>query len=765
MKRIGYLLKRRAAQKRWGSIRILVALCCLCAFIFVPVQMASAETQGEAIVAAAASKAGVPYCEPGGSVNGPTACGGKPAAFDCSGLAMYAVYQGTGGRVALPHGAGMDRVSGGVAVSRANLQPGDLVFFGPGFNGADFHHVGIYAGNGMMWDANTAFWIYGDGVQLRSLAAIEHELGFDGAVRYWSGSAGGGGGIGEGSYVQVSGHGEVFKIAGGAPLYVSSWNAVGGPQPVTAISQQQFDSLRPYPADGTLVNTTNDGRVYVFAGGAPLYVSSWSAIGGPNSTIPIDGWDVANPGNPAAHVREYPADGTLINTTSDGKVYEIAGGAPLYVSSWSAIGGSRASVAVDGWDVTNVGNPYAHLRPVPADGTLVSTTNDGRVYEIAGGAALYLSSWNAIGGARPAVGIDSWDLANPGNPAAHLREYPADGTLINTTNDGRVYVVAGGAPLYLSNWSAIGGSMPSVGVDGWDVANVGNPYAHLRPYPADGTFLNTSTGRVYRVVGGAPIAVSSWSVFGEVQPYTTIDKWDVDNESSPYAHLRSAPLDGTVVEGLPSHSYWLFSGGLRGSSPAASGAVAVDDAGLAAFPVLGSVAGSSGSTATSSRAPASHMAAAGRRGSKKRRACRKIANRRKRARCISAAKHRKAHGRARKPGGSRTASERPIIASAGAASGRELEMRLGSGFVHCPTSANAIDGGGFGNLQPLLVRRVSCDIGLKVATKRQCAAHRRCTVASIDWICRYKAIAVETVRGRCQARAGRRVRWIAGGAG
>ena len=28
---------------------------------------------------------------------------------------------------------------------------------------------------------------------------------------------------------------DFFKIVGGAPLYVSSWNAVGGPQPTTTI--------------------------------------------------------------------------------------------------------------------------------------------------------------------------------------------------------------------------------------------------------------------------------------------------------------------------------------------------------------------------------------------------------------------------------------------------------------------------------------------------------------------------------------------------
>lgn len=588
MKRIGCLLQRLAVQRSWCGTSIRVALSCLGSFLLIPTQMATAETQGEAIVAAAASKAGVPYCEPGGSLNGPTPCGGKPATFDCSGLAMYAVYQGTGGRVALPHGAGMDHVSGGVAVSRANLQPGDLVFFGPGFNGADFHHVGIYAGvvNGqeMMWDANTAFWIYGDGVQLRSLAAIEKELGFDRAVRYWSGSADGGG-LGEGSFVSNDGY--VYRIAGGAPIYVGNWNAVGGPQPTTSLSDAEFAALPQYPRDGTQLDSSNGG----------------------------------------------------------------------------------------------------------------------------------------------------------------------------------VYIVAGGAPMYLSNWAAIGGPHPGVGVDGWDIEHPDNPAAHLRPYPADGTFLNTSAGHVYRVAGGAAIPVTTWSLFSGVQPYTTIDQWDVGNPGNPAAHLRPYPADGTLVEGLPSTTYWSFEGGLRTQVSANPAAIGIDDFGLAVFPIRSTpVAGASGQGTTV--AGRSGVSAAERQGGVKgkRKACHKIANRRNRARCVSAAKHRRAHGRARKPQGSRTASERPINASAGAASGREVEMRLGSGLVRCPTPADAIDGGGFGNLQPLLVRRVSCDIGLKVATKRQCAAHRRCTVAEVDWTCRYKAIAVETVRGRCRARAGRRVRWIAGGA-
>ncbi|HEX3787096.1 MAG TPA: NlpC/P60 family protein [Pseudonocardiaceae bacterium] len=70
--------------------------------------------------------------------------GSGPSTFDCSGLVMWA-YEQHG--VDLPHSSEAQSTMG-VAVSRANLQPGDLVFFG-----SPVHHVGIYVGNGDMVDA------------------------------------------------------------------------------------------------------------------------------------------------------------------------------------------------------------------------------------------------------------------------------------------------------------------------------------------------------------------------------------------------------------------------------------------------------------------------------------------------------------------------------------------------------------------------------------------------------------------------------------
>ena len=64
-----------------------------------------------------------------------------PDQFDCSGLTMYA-YAAAG--ISLPHSSRAQSTMG-VPVARADLQPGDLVFFY-----SPVSHVGIYIGNGQM---------------------------------------------------------------------------------------------------------------------------------------------------------------------------------------------------------------------------------------------------------------------------------------------------------------------------------------------------------------------------------------------------------------------------------------------------------------------------------------------------------------------------------------------------------------------------------------------------------------------------------------
>ena len=84
-----------------------------------------------------------------------------PDRFDCSGFTMY-VFSRLG--KSLPHSSRAQYTAPGVHhVSRASLQPGDLVFT---FRDGTIKHVGIYAGGNEMWAATQT----GDVVRKQSMA-------------------------------------------------------------------------------------------------------------------------------------------------------------------------------------------------------------------------------------------------------------------------------------------------------------------------------------------------------------------------------------------------------------------------------------------------------------------------------------------------------------------------------------------------------------------------------------------------------------------
>jgi peptidoglycan DL-endopeptidase CwlO len=71
--------------------------------------------------------------------------GGGPNSFDCSGLTSFA-WRAAG--VSLPHSSRM-QYSATTRISRGDLQPGDLVFFG-----SPIHHVAMYIGGGSVVEAS-----------------------------------------------------------------------------------------------------------------------------------------------------------------------------------------------------------------------------------------------------------------------------------------------------------------------------------------------------------------------------------------------------------------------------------------------------------------------------------------------------------------------------------------------------------------------------------------------------------------------------------
>ena len=110
-------------------------------------------------VAAAESQIGVPY------VWGASSPG---VGFDCSGLVMWAWGQAG---VSLPHFSGA-QFAMSTPVPTSALQPGDLLFYGPG--GSD--HVAMYVGGGMMIEApQTGYTVH--------ITPVRFDYGFVGAGR------------------------------------------------------------------------------------------------------------------------------------------------------------------------------------------------------------------------------------------------------------------------------------------------------------------------------------------------------------------------------------------------------------------------------------------------------------------------------------------------------------------------------------------------------------------------------------------------------
>ena len=400
---------------------------------------------------------------------------------------------------------------------------GALVFWGPddvdGYSNPA-GHVGIYVGavSGVGSDEVISTWSWPEpssqpDVHYFSLSG-RNNAGYP--YLGWMAPAGsaGAGPPANGSFVQVSGSSAIYEIAGGAPLYVSSWSAVGGSQPYTVISQQQFNALNEVPSNGTLIRDAATGAIWIVAGGAPLYVSSCSAIDTCSGVINIDPWDVQNVGNPAAHLNAVPANGTLIRDKTSGAIWIVAGGAPLYVSSCSAIDTCSGAVDVDPYAVTNFD---------------------------------------------------------------HLNAVPSNGTLIRDKTSGAIWIVAGGAPLYVSSCSAIDTCTGVVDVDPYAVSHLD----HLNSVPANGTYIrDKTTGQIWRIAGGAPFAISTCQYLNGCPGPVDVDPYAVTHLD----HLSATPVNGTIVEGVPSDIYWSFSGGLRSAASPNSSATAVDDAGLDAFP-------------------------------------------------------------------------------------------------------------------------------------------------------------------------------------
>ena len=156
---------------------------------------------------------------------------------------------------------------------------------------------------------------------------------------------------------------QVYRIAGGAPVPVSK------DKQARKLTDDEFAELATQPADGTFLRAK--GETYVIAGGAPVFV--------PRGTLDASDAVTVEQAVIDDYLPQLPADGTIVRT-DEGERYVFAGGAPIHMSQdwWKALRPkpSVTTVAQEALDLAGGLNGWSHVRNVPADGTLIKAGAD-----------------------------------------------------------------------------------------------------------------------------------------------------------------------------------------------------------------------------------------------------------------------------------------------------------------------------------------------------------------------------------------------------
>jgi hypothetical protein len=239
-----------------------------------------------------------------------------------------------------------------------------------------------------------------------------------------------------------------------------------------------------------------------------------------------------------------PANGSYISYA--GRAFKIVGGAPLYVSSWANVpkGTVTAVTAAQ----------FNALRWFPADGTFVTAT-DGKVYRFVAGAPFYVTSWAVYGKAQPTIAIDKNDIVNAGkafpwdgvlditydvgprwNPDAGVLDF--NGSVFISTPSGKVYKMVAGVPVYVSTWAAFGGAKTTIRVDQNTVDRAGQavPFNIVQKHLPDNILLLAAqSGQVFFSAGGSPQYLSSASLLvdsGYTWVASAVDRYAIEKAGS-----------------------------------------------------------------------------------------------------------------------------------------------------------------------------------------------------------------------------------------
>ncbi|MBN6034102.1 hypothetical protein [Amycolatopsis sp. 195334CR] len=295
------------------------------------------------------------------------------------------------------------------------------------------------------------------------------------------------GGLADGTLLQTCDTGRIYKMVGGAPLWMTTCGSGMCPTAPLKVTQAIVDAGPAWPADSS---TAHDeaGHTFKFVGGAPIHLANCNVGCGNPVPIPAGTLQLVDPGN---HMRQRPVDGATAKDEA-GNTFKYVGGAPIHLSSCAV--GCGNPVPINGWSIAALD----HMNPQPSDG---ATAKDeaGNVFKFVGGAPIRLSNCS-VGCGNP-VPITAWSIG----ALDHMNARPADWS---TAKDeaGNIFKYVGGAPIHLFSCS-VGCGNP-VPINGWSIAALD----HMNARPADSATARDEAGHIFKFVGGAPIHLASCNV-------------------------------------------------------------------------------------------------------------------------------------------------------------------------------------------------------------------------------------------------------------
>jgi cell wall-associated NlpC family hydrolase len=616
---------------------VAVAVCVAAGGLAAP-SAASAETQGQAIVADAQQYLGDAYCWEGGTLTptpGPSHgkgnavewYGGNAASgcnnsgpedsvkgFDCSGLAMVAVYEATG--IALPHKAQEQSTYGGTSIGGGlgNAEPGDLLFFGP--SAGRIEHVGIYLGGGRMINAydykndgdngpNNEYW----GVTEMPVSWETHAFPLQKIVRYWSGSGGGSSGppMTNGSYIRTPTE-SIYVVAGGAAIHVDNCAPLGGCPGVVEVPN--LDGYATEPSTGTFLRVadgTDKGLVARVVGGVPLGLTTCEGMEGEGcATAPVN---IDSGGySDYAKAHEVIANGTFVRVADgpkNGLIGRVVGGVLLGLLTCEGMESEGCEKGVNVAEDAYVS--YAAKYHTIANGTFVRVADGsekGLVGRVVGGVLLGLLTCEGMEAEGCASGVNVAE--NVYNYYASEHHVIENGTFVRVADgpkNGLIGRVVGGVLLGLLTCEGMEAEGCAQGVN--VAENVYTYYAGEYNTIANGTYIRVADGPlttlVARAAGGALLGLTSCVPLEECPGQINV----AENVFTYYTAEHPQPANGTILEGLPSGTYWSITNGERTPTSASTQAVAVDDTSLDAFPIPSLLAFGGEPTQTAATAPTS----------------------------------------------------------------------------------------------------------------------------------------------------------------